>query len=77
MRPIVALAFAALIRVTAPRWFRQRPTLDRYNNDDYTAFAGIERGAKVKATILRGSLVCDNGNIIGKPRGRYLRRPTT
>jgi hypothetical protein len=25
---------------------------------------------------LRGALVCENGNPVGKPRGRYLHRPT-
>jgi allantoinase len=42
----------------------------------YTPFEGIELGARVKATFLRGALVCENGNVVGKPRGRYLRRPT-
>jgi hypothetical protein len=30
----------------------------------------------VKATFLRGALVCENGKILGKPRGKYLHRPT-
>src|SRR5258706_4637711 len=42
----------------------------------YTPFEGIELGAKVKATFLRGQLACEDGNIVGKPRGRYLHRPT-
>ena len=42
----------------------------------YTPFEGIELGAKVKATFLRGHLVCENGDIVGKPRGKYLHRPT-
>ena len=42
----------------------------------YTPFEGIELGARVKATFLRGELVCENGNIVGKPRGQYLHRPT-
>jgi allantoinase len=42
----------------------------------YTPFEGIELGARVKATFLRGELVCENGKVVGKPRGRYLRRPT-
>jgi hypothetical protein len=29
----------------------------------------------VKSTFLRGELVYDGGNIIGPPRGKYLRRP--
>jgi allantoinase len=42
----------------------------------YTPFEGIELGARVKATFLRGALVCENGNVVGKARGRYLHRPT-
>jgi allantoinase len=42
----------------------------------YTPFEGLELGAKVKATFLRGELVCEDGNVLGKPRGRYLHRPT-
>jgi len=32
--------------------------------------------SRVKATFLRGDLVCENGKVLGKPRGRYLHRPT-
>ncbi len=42
----------------------------------YTPFEGIELSARVKATFLRGALVCENAKVIGKPRGRYLHRPT-
>lgn len=42
----------------------------------YTPFEGMELSARVKATFLRGELICENGNIVGKPRGRYLSRPT-
>jgi allantoinase len=43
----------------------------------YTPFEGIELKARVKATFLRGELICENGNVLGKPRGRYLHRPTS
>jgi allantoinase len=49
---------------------------DSESTQGYTPFEGIELSARVKATFLRGSLVCENGNIAGKPRGRYLHRPT-
>ncbi|HEX2238939.1 MAG TPA: hypothetical protein VHJ19_11585 [Gammaproteobacteria bacterium] len=42
----------------------------------YTPFEGIELSARVKATFLRGALVCENGKVPGPPRGRYLHRPT-
>jgi allantoinase len=49
---------------------------DSASTQGYTPFEGIELSARVKATFLRGNLVCENGNIVGKPRGRYLSRPT-
>jgi len=42
----------------------------------YTPFEGIELSARVKATFLRGGLICENGKVSGAPRGRYLHRPT-
>jgi allantoinase len=42
----------------------------------YTPFEGIELGARVKATFLRGALICENGKVVGSPRGKYLHRPT-
>ncbi len=49
---------------------------DSESTQGYTPFEGIELSAKVKATFLRGKLVCENGNVVGKPQGRYLHRPT-
>jgi allantoinase len=49
---------------------------DSESTQGYTPFEGIELKARVKATFLRGELVCENGNVLGKPRGKYLHRPT-
>jgi allantoinase len=49
---------------------------DSLSTQGYTPFEGIELSARVKATFLRGELICENGNVFGKPRGRYLHRPT-
>jgi allantoinase len=49
---------------------------DSESTQGYTPFEGIELGARVKATFLRGALICENGNVLGKPSGRYLHRPT-
>jgi allantoinase len=49
---------------------------DSESTQGYTPFEGIELGARVKATFLHGELVCENGNVVGPPRGRYLHRPT-
>jgi N-acyl-D-aspartate/D-glutamate deacylase len=49
---------------------------DSASTQGYTPFEGIELSARVKATFLRGALVCENGNVVGQPRGKYLHRPT-
>ena len=49
---------------------------DSESTQGYTPFEGLELSARVKATFLRGTLVCENGNLLGAPRGRYLHRPT-
>jgi allantoinase len=42
----------------------------------YTPFEGLELGARVKTTFLRGEPVYDGGKVVGPARGRYLHRPT-
>ena len=42
----------------------------------YTPFEGLELSARVETTFLRGMKIYDDGEILGKPRGRYLHRPT-
>jgi allantoinase len=42
----------------------------------YTPFEGLELSARVEETFLRGRLICQDGNVIGKPGGEYLFRPT-
>jgi allantoinase len=49
---------------------------DSESTQGYTPFEGIELSARVKATYLRGNLVYDGSKVVGKPRGRYLSRPT-
>src|ERR671936_1322178 len=49
---------------------------DSESTQGYTPFEGIELGARVKATFLRGALVCEKGSVVGQPRGKYLHRPT-
>jgi allantoinase len=48
---------------------------DSASAQGYTPFEGQELRGRVKSTFLRGSLIYDNGNAIGAPQGRYLRRP--
>ena len=49
---------------------------DSASTQGYTPFEGLELSARVKATFLRGELICENAKVLGKPRGRYLARPT-
>lgn len=42
----------------------------------YTPFEGMELSARVEETFLRGHLIYQDGNVVGKPRGEYLFRPT-
>jgi allantoinase len=45
------------------------------SSQGYTPFEGLELKGRVASTYLRGELVCSNGKVVGKPRGRYLKRP--
>jgi allantoinase len=49
---------------------------DSPSTQGYTPFEGLEMSARVDATFLRGMRVYENGQVIGKPRGEYLHRPT-
>jgi allantoinase len=42
----------------------------------YTPFEGLELSARLEETFLRGKLIYQDGNVIGKPQGEYLFRPT-
>ena len=42
----------------------------------YTPFEDLEMSASVTSTFLRGHLIYDKGEVLGKPRGQYLFRPT-
>lgn len=49
---------------------------DSPSTQGYTPFEGLELSAHVDATFLRGTRIQENGEVLGKPRGRYLHRPT-
>jgi allantoinase len=50
---------------------------DSPSGQGYTPFEGQELAGEVTATFLRGTLVYENGRVLGSPRGRYQRRPTS
>jgi len=71
----IAVGFDADLALVDPdRTFVVRAE-DSESSQGYTPFEGLEFSGKVMSTYLRGRLVYDNGRIIGKPTGRYLRRP--
>ena len=47
---------------------------DSESTQQYTPFRGMEIGATVTSTFLRGELVFQDGKVIGTPGGRYLNR---
>jgi allantoinase len=49
---------------------------DSPSTQGYTPFEGLEMSARVDVTFLRGMKIFENGQVIGKPRGEYLHRPT-
>jgi len=48
---------------------------DSESTQGYTPFEGLDLTGKVMSTFLRGQLIYDNGNVVGGPTGRYLKRP--
>ncbi|MFC9078904.1 dihydroorotase family protein [Streptomyces sp. NPDC002387] len=50
---------------------------DSESAQEYTPLQGLEIGARVESTFLRGRQVYTDGKVIGDPEGRYLSRPTT
>lgn len=48
---------------------------DSESGQGYSPFEGQELGATVKRTYLRGNLIYRDGQVVGEPLGRYLKRP--
>jgi allantoinase len=47
------------------------------SSQEYTPFEGFDMTARVTDTFLRGQQVFGGGKIVGEPRGRFVRRPTS
>lgn len=50
---------------------------DSFSTQEYTPFEGFELTARVTDTFLRGEPVFGDGEIVGEPRGRFVRRSGT
>jgi allantoinase len=72
----IAEGFDADLALVEPRESWTIHSADSESTQGYTPFEGLELSARVKATFLRGELVCENGKVLGPPRGCYLHRPT-
>ncbi len=72
----IDIGFDADIALVNPQRSWTIRAADSPSTQGYTPFEGLELSAWVQSTFLRGMLVQNNGQIVGKPRGRYLHRPT-
>ena len=72
----IAEGFDADIALVDPSHTWTIHAKDSPSTQGYTPFEGMELSAYVDATFLRGNLICENGQIVGKPAGQYLHRPT-
>ncbi len=72
----IAEGFDADIAIVDPAHTWTIAAKDSPSTQGYTPFKGLELSARVDATFLRGMKIFEDGQVIGKPRGQYLHRPT-
>jgi allantoinase len=72
----IAEGFDADIALVDPARTWTISAKDSPSTQGYTPFEGLELSARVEETFLRGRLIYQDGNVIGKPSGEYLFRPT-
>jgi allantoinase len=72
----IDVGFDADIAIVDPARTWTISAKDSPSTQGYTPFEGLELSAHVDATFLRGMKIYEGGQVIGKPRGQYLHRPT-
>ena len=72
----LAEGFDADIAIVDPAKTWTIAAKDSPSTQGYTPFEGLEMSARVDATFLRGHKVYEDCQVLGKPRGQYLHRPT-
>ena len=72
----IAAGFDADIAIVDPAKTWSIAAKDSPSTQGYTPFEGLAMSARVDATFLRGMKIFEDGQVIGKPRGQYLHRPT-
>jgi allantoinase len=70
----IAPGFDADIALVDPDTSYVVDPADSESTQQYTPFRGLEIGATVTSTFLRGELVFHDGKVVGAPGGRYLHR---
>ncbi|MGZ5195405.1 MAG: dihydroorotase [Ramlibacter sp.] len=73
----IAEGFDADIALVDPARTWTIAAKDSPSTQGYTPFEGLEMSSRVDATFLRGMKIFEDGQVIGKPRGQYLHRPTS
>jgi allantoinase len=76
LTPVIAEGFDADIALVDPAHTWMIRAKDSPSMQGYTPFEGIELSARVDATFLRGMKIYEDGQVLGKPQGQYLHRPT-
>jgi allantoinase len=72
----IAEGFDADIAIVDPARSWTIAAKDSPSTQGYTPFEGLPMSARVDATFLRGMKIFEDGQVLGKPRGQYLHRPT-
>jgi allantoinase len=72
----IAEGFDADIALVDPDTTWVVRTEDSESVQEYSPFEGLELGARVRHVFLRGRQIVDEGNVVGEPHGRFVRRPT-
>jgi allantoinase len=72
----IDIGFDADIAIVDPAHTWTIHAKDSPSTQGYTPFEGIELSAHVDTTFLRGMKIYEDGQVIGKARGKYLHRPT-
>ena len=72
----IAVGYDADIALVDPSKTWTIHAKDSPSMQGYTPFEGLEMSARVDATYLRGEKIYADGQVLGKPRGQYLFRPT-
>jgi allantoinase len=70
----IAEGFDADIALVDPHRSWMVDPADSFSTQQYSPFRGMEIGATVDATFLRGQQVFGSGSVLGSPTGRYVHR---